>query len=100
MKTITLQDIFTGRGEVKGFEFIKIDSHEDVFMYEVDNGEGVIHFEVFRAKLVPLCIDYAKKIFSSSKSKYVYPKARSFGISAWTFNIKKVAVNKFNELIK
>ena len=100
MKTITLQAQFIGRGEVKGFEFQKIGEWDAVFMYKVTSSEGIIHFEVFRAKLVPLCIDYAKKIFSSSKSKYVYPKARSFGVSAWTFNIEEMAVNKFNELIK
>ena len=94
MKTITLQDNFTGRGEAKGFEFKKLDSTNDIFMYEVTSTECVSHFDVFRAKSVSLCIDYGKK------TKYVYPKVRQFGTSAWTFDIKKAAINKFNELTK
>jgi hypothetical protein len=93
-----LKNEFDGTGEVAGFKFLKIDSVGDVFCYKVTSPEGKYHFEIFRAKISPVCIDFEKRIYSDVLFKEVYPKSNSFGISAWTKRTLDEAQLKFEEL--
>lgn len=74
---------FTGIGEVRGFEFLRLKESDKGFLYQVTSN-GNIHYEIFKAKKSPLCIDFEKKIFSDTHFKYRYPKAKDFGHWAWT----------------
>ena len=62
---------FIGSGEVRGFKFCQICVTNHGFIYEVNTGDR-IYYEVFRKRLNHrfACISY--------------PRANSFGISAWT----------------
>jgi hypothetical protein len=79
--TTKLDCVIEGKGEVKGFVFTKQYENEKGYVYKVDNGK---HFEVFFKKEVPVCIDFEKRIYSETEKKEVYPKAKDFGIWAWT----------------
>ena len=64
---------FTGKGEVRGFQFTQIFKNDVGYIYEVNSG-GSIHYEVF-LELVNLrfnCISY--------------PSGEAFGVWAWTCN--------------
>ena len=95
---INLPMAFIGIGSVRGFEFVKLESQEGVFMYEVHDPFGNIHFEVFKAKLTPVCIDYQKRLYSETDFKYRYPKDDDFGKTAWTYKEKSKAIRVFTEL--
>jgi len=62
---------FIGCGEVRGFKFTLICKTNFGFIYEVNTGDR-IYYEAFRKRLNHrfACISY--------------PRANSFGISAWT----------------
>lgn len=99
-ETIELpKEEFTGTGEVKGFEFVKLKESDKGFLYQVTS-DGNVYYEIFKAKKSPLCIDFEKKLFSNTHFKYRYPKAKDFGHWAWTTKFIKQAEEKFEEICK
>ena len=78
-----LPDTFDGRAEVKGFTFTKIVSTEKGFIFKVNTGEAD-HYEVFKYKLTPVCLDFEKRIYADDQFKEHYPKRNAFGVWAWT----------------
>jgi len=93
-----LDNKFVGRGEVKGFIFRKIKSTELASIYEVDSNTSRVHYEVFRNKLAPVCIDYKRWVYSKTELKQIYPKAKDFGDWAWTYYSLVKAMRKFKML--
>jgi len=90
---INLPDKFVGKGEVKGFEFTKVKSNDVGCIYRVDAGD-VSYYEVFKNKYTPVCIDFKNRVYSETEMKQVYPKAKHFGVWAWTtFKLDKA--NKY-----
>lgn len=77
---------FSGRGEVRGFQFTLICKTEHAFLYEVQNGGHLPHYEVFLLKI---------NIRFNCES---YPTAKAFGIWAWTNREKKKALLKLFEI--
>lgn len=94
MKALKKQ--FVGTGEVKGFKFTQIRCTNRAFLYEViievkpigNEGETVIktHYEVF------------KKVINKRYACISYPKAKYFGVWAWTYPTLEKATEKFNQL--
>jgi hypothetical protein len=80
IKVHDLPKTFTGRAEVKQFEFSQVKSTKYGFIYKVNE----THFEVFKYKLTPICIDFAKRIYLEDEFKIHYPKKNAFGVWAWT----------------
>lgn len=74
---------FTGVGEVGGFEFERIIETSDSYCYKVSS-EGHVWCETFFKRYTPLCIDFAKRVYSEKHFKEIYPKAKDFGVWAWT----------------
>lgn len=100
MNKILLKKEFIGGGEVSGFKFTQIHASVSAYLYKIDIDEDNVHFEVFKRKLTPLCIDFEKKVFSDTDFKEIYPKAKHFGDWAWTFKKLEDAERKFNEISK
>jgi hypothetical protein len=92
-----LEKEFLGTGEVAGMRFVQLQFNDKGFIYAVFD-EGVRHFEVFERKTTPLCIDFEKRLYSDTEKKEMYPRAKDFGVWAWTFRSLKKAVEKFESL--
>ena len=57
------------------------------YVYSVEQPDAkTIHYEVFRKKVVPICLDFVAKIYSDTDFKEVYPKSKYFGLSARCVN--------------
>ena len=95
--TQTLNTTFQGKGEVSGATFTMIQKGEKSYLYEVKNGNST-YYEVFKIKTVALLEDFEKRIYSETEFKEVYPKAKDFGIWAWTYGTMEQAYDKFIEL--
>lgn len=93
-----LPQMFEGKGEVKGYNFLQIDSNENGYLYKVYN-EYEQHFEVIKKISSPVCINFEKRIYSETEFKETYPKANSFGISGWTYNNLIKASEKLQSLV-
>jgi hypothetical protein len=52
---------------------------------------------VFEVKTTPICLDFANRVYSEDEVKVVYPKAKDFGVWAWSFNSLESAIKKANE---
>jgi len=96
--TELLEKEFTGGGEVKEFKFRQIGSSELAYCYEVKLFDVPHHYEVFLKKNSPVCIDFEKRLYSETEFKESYPKANSFGITAWSFMDKQEAREKLIEI--
>jgi len=81
-----LPEQFTGRGEVKGYDFTLICKTEKGFCYEVTQSGIIPHYEVFRRK--------TNKRFNCES----YPTSKAFGIWAWTFRNRDEALNRLYSL--
>ena len=79
-----LKELFEGTGEVKGFLFKKVYESETGYIYQVQTSKHNRHFEVFKKKTAPKCIDFEKRIYDENDRKEVYPKSKDFGRWAWT----------------
>jgi hypothetical protein len=100
MKIKELETEFIGTGSVKDFKFSILESSEYGFLYEVYT-EGVLsHYEVFEKKVVPVCIDFEKRIYSETEFKIKYPKDNDFGVWAWCYTDLTKAFDKFNDIIE
>ena len=80
-----IEKTFIGKGEVKGFSFTQIQQNDYAYIYEVDTGNG-IHYEVFQHRI--------NKQFNCVS----YPRSKSFGVWAWSYNTKEDAYYKFQTL--
>ena len=95
--TQTLDISFEGKGEVKGFLFTQVVKGEKSYIYEVKFNNSR-HYEVFKRKETPLLVDFEKRLYSETEFKEMYPKAKDFGVWAWSFLNKENAIEKFNLL--
>lgn len=77
-----LQKEIIGIGEVKGFDFNQVFENDKGYIYQVNKD----YFEVFLKKTVAKCIDFKKRIYSETEFKEIYPKAKDFGIWAWSLS--------------
>ncbi len=93
----TLKEEFTGIGEVNGFEFIRMAESDLGYVYQVNTGSST-HYEVFRKKISPICIDFGNRIYSVKDFKESYPKAKAFGVWAWTEFKLDSALNKLHNM--
>ena len=98
MNVISLPNEFLGTGEVSGFTFKLVGLSNAGHLYEVVSEDSTPHYEVFKRRLVPICIDFNNRIYSDVDFKETYPKAKDFGIWAWTFKTLRDALDKFGEL--
>lgn len=95
-----LEDEFVGIGEVKGIIFKKKKKNEHAYIFELTDSGDNVYYEVFQRNIVPLCIDFEKKVFSETEFKESYPKSNSFGNLAWTTKNYEKAIEIFNEITK
>lgn len=93
-----LENSFTGIGEVKGFEFTKVAETDIGYVYCVRTSEKSNHYEVFKKRKTPICIDFENKIYSETEFKEVYPNSKKFGISAWSVKNYETALERLNGL--
>ncbi len=93
-----LEDSFTGIGEVKGFEFTKVAETDIGYVYCVRTSDKTKHYEVFKKRKTPICIDFENKIYSETEFKEVYPKSKQFGVSAWSVKSYETALERLNGL--
>lgn len=93
-----LGNTINGIGEVKGFVFTKIATTQHAYVYEVNSGDSNIHYEVFKRKTAPTCIDFKKRLYSETDVKEYYPKSKDFGAWAWTFKTKIESINRMEDL--
>lgn len=80
-----LQQHFTGRGEVGGFEFTQVARSSLVYVYRVQHN-GSTWYEVFRHKE------------NTQFDCVSYPSSKAFGVWAWTFETEAEAEKRFEEL--
>lgn len=92
-----LEKEFIGTGEAKGFKFRKLASLQHVYLYEVSQSNK-IYYEVFKRLKSPVCIDFEKRIYSDTEFKEIYPKANSFGVTAWTLSSLEYATKLMYEI--
>jgi hypothetical protein len=95
--TKDLEKYFTGIGEVSGFKFRQIRSTSAGFIYEVIN-DNKIYYEVFKKVLVAVCLNFEKRVYSEKDYKIIYPKAKDFGLWAWTYNDALDAYDKLESI--
>lgn len=79
-----LERTFDGKGEVVGYRFECLDERPSGYLYEVKGENGDKHYEVFLKKSVPICLDFENRVYSETEFKEVYPKAKDFGVWAWS----------------
>jgi len=94
---IELQEEFTGIGEVRGFEFKQMAHSGAAYIYKVQDGDTV-HYEVFKRKSNPICINFEKREYSKTDKKESYPKSNAFGMWAWSVGSWDNALIRFNNL--
>ena len=88
-----LESQFTGKGEVKGFNFQKVYENEKGYVYKVHSQESE-YFEAFLKKSTALCINFEKREYSENEFKEIYPKSKDFEVWAWTVGSLEDGVNK------
>jgi len=94
--TKLLEKQFTGIGEVRNFNFLQVYSNDLAYIYKV--GDKDAYFEVFERKTTPVCINFKKRIYSETDFKEIYPKAKDFGIWAFTYDNYNEALKKLQNL--
>jgi hypothetical protein len=80
-----LEKVIEGTGEVDGFTYTFTKETDKAYLYEATSEEHK-HFEVFEKKITPICLDFANRVYSETEFKEIYPKAKDFGIWAFTYN--------------
>ncbi len=86
MRFKQLPEHFSGKGEVKGYEFSLLSKTKQGFCYEVGSNGTITHYEVFRLKI--------NKRFNCES----YPTSKAFGIWAWTFKCSVKAMERLSEM--
>lgn len=77
---------FNGRGEVKGFCFNQIERSNLAYIYAVCDTSGNKWYEVFQRRI------------DARFGNISYPKANSFGITAWSARTIEKAYSRFDLL--
>jgi hypothetical protein len=95
---IPIPEFFEGTGEVKGFTYQRVFEEENYYIYEVNPGEGRIHYEVIRRKAQPALIDFATRTYSETEYKESYPRSKRFGIEGWSLPTLEAAREKIRKL--
>jgi hypothetical protein len=75
---------FRGTGEVRGFTFVQVEKSDKGYIYEVLDS-GRLHYEVFRRKV-------------NQFGGVSYPKAKSFGLWAWSTRSLEKALEYYKNL--
>lgn len=78
---------FSGRGEVRGFQFYQILVSDRAYCYQAEV-EGVLYYHVFRR---------------AENRQYLtisYPGPKAFGVWAWVYRFREKAEQKFQFLSK
>lgn len=96
---ITLKDYFVGTGEVKGFIFNLIHSTQLSYLYEVNTGDSK-YYEIFKRRSNATMVNFEKRVYSETVFKECYPKAKDFGVWAWTFKNLEDALKKIDQIEK
>ena len=92
-----LEKQFSGKGEVKGYEFTQMKESEAAYLYVKSNSDtNTTYYEVVRKIVVPK-IDWETKQ-PTGEFKETYPKSNTFGVDAWDFVSIDAAINKFNSI--
>lgn len=91
-----LDSIIEGKGEVKGIVFHQMRKHSDFYIYKAVN-ENSVYYECFERRKVAVCIDFQKRIYSETEFKEVYPKAKDFGVWAFSTPDWHIAKKKSHE---
>ena len=84
-----IENEFIGTGEVKDFKFTRIAFSKYADLYEVNRGGTQVHFEVFKRKFAPVCINFENRIYSETEFKQVFPKVRTLAFGHGVFLIRK-----------
>ena len=95
---IELEKFLQGSGNVSGIKYTQIYFCNNAFLYSCMQNGIITHFEVFERKLVPLCVDFEKKIYSDVDFKEIFPKDKDFGNWAWTYKSLFEAEKKYQEI--
>ena len=91
-----LESEFTGKGEVKGFNFQQVYENEKGYVYKVHSQESE-YFEAFLKKSTALCINFEKREYSETEFKEIYPKSKDFGVWDWTVGSFQDGIDKLNK---
>ena len=86
---------FTGKGEVSGFRFNKIDESDSHYIYEVNTGTS-IHYEVIKRLITEKMVSIENRVYSETDFKEYYPKSNGFGRTAWSTTSLSRAREIFN----
>lgn len=93
-----LEKQFIGTGEVKEFCFTQIKQGDRAYIYKVEVSDDFSHYEVFERRSNRMCIDFENRIYSDTDKKEFYPKARDFGLWAFTYRTLPSALKRFDFL--
>ena len=80
-----LEEVYIGKGQVKGFVFTQLEKSAFAYTYEVNTGDNIF-YEVF----------YRRE--NNRFNCVSRPTNNAFGVWAWTFKNREDANNKFDEL--
>ncbi len=100
MKTLEkLEKVFSGKGEVRGYEFTQIRDCRGAYMYiKTHIDSNVQNYEVIRKIVVPKIIWETKE--KTGHYKETYPRSNRFGVDAWNFADLESATIKMNQIKK
>lgn len=93
-----LEKSFTEKGDVKGFSFLQINSSRMAFLYQIAPPGYNPHYEVFERKIQQEADIKMMGIDVHLECKERYPDTNAFGVWAWTYPTKTIALSKFEEL--
>lgn len=96
-----LDEVFSGIGEVKDFEFKQIEKSDKAFVYEVccpDINER--HYEVFKRKESKDSHSLMGGVDIFFPARVKYPTPLAFGDWAWCFKSHSKAISQFSFLNK
>ncbi len=98
-KIIELEKEIIGKGEVKGYTYYQEFKTQYAYLYAVFNESGTLtHYEVFKRKNSPVCVDFENRVYSEDEFKESYPKSNAFGVWAWTCRTRSDADERLNKI--
>jgi hypothetical protein len=89
--------------EKKGVSFTQVKRTANALLYKLKNQDGHEYFEVFQRKTQKPFSLWSKGPNAQEykyPAKEKYPNDEAFGIWAWTYNLPKLAMSKFEEISK
>lgn len=93
MEIIKLQNEFKGKGDMKGFTFVKEYENDKAYIYKVFNEWGNTKWEIFKKKL-KYKYDFKTKVKDTNVLKEYYPSSESFGEWAYCCHSYDRAIEK------